>query len=246
MQGLFCRMILASTTGTRPECGAMKIRFSCPPGLYDWLPRPQLARRTTPDWYKAMDMESPLPEGGADLTVKHCLPFIDALTAGFIIPLQADVTVKEGEFSWDWPHDESPVGFHFPTQAPGVPFVDQDEVVVKAHNFWTVHTDPGYATLFTHPLNRLDLPFRTLSGLVDTDSFDALPVHFPMVWVDRDFEGTVPAGTPVAQCLPVLRDRLALEIEPMDDDEFSAAGELKNKIKMERGYYKNHIRRSQS
>lgn len=224
----------------------MKIRLSCPPDLVDLLPRPQLARRTTPDWYKDMPMENPVEEGGVDLTVKHCLPFIDALTTGFIIPLQADVTVHGGEVTWDWPHHESPVGFHFPTQAPGVPFVDQDALVLKAHNFWSIHTDPGYSTLFTHPFNRLDLPFRTLSGLVDTDSFDALPVHFPMVWVDRDFEGTLPAGTPVAQCVPVKRDRLELDIRPMDEDEYRAARDLKQNIKTERGYYKNHIRRSQS
>ena len=118
----------------------MKIRFTCPPDLYDLLPRPQLARRTTPDWYKAMPMENPVPDGGADLTVKHCMPFIDALTTGFIIPLQADITVKHGQFSWDWAHDESPLGIHFPTQAPGVPFIDPDQVVVKAHNFWAIHS----------------------------------------------------------------------------------------------------------
>jgi hypothetical protein len=224
----------------------MKIRFSCPPDLISILPEPQLARRTTPDWYKDMPMENPLAEGGVDLTIKHCLPFIDALTTGFIIPLQADVTVRDGEVTWDWPYDESPIGFHFPTQAPGVPFVDQDELVIKAHNFWSIHTDPGYSTLFTHPFNRLDLPFRTLSGLVDTDSFDALPVHFPMVWVDRDFNGTLPAGTPVAQCVPVRRDRLELDIGPMDEDEHQAARGLKNRIKTERGYYKTHIRRSKS
>lgn len=221
----------------------MKIRVSCPPDLYDLLPRPQLARRTTPDWYKSMPMDNPLAEGGTDLTVKHCLPFIDALTAGFIIPLQADITVRDGEFNWDWPYEESPMGFHFPTQAPGVPFVNEDEVVVKAHNFWTIHTDPGFATLFTHPFNRLDLPFRTLSGLVDTDGFDALPVHFPMVWIDRDFEGTLPAGTPVAQCLPIQRDRLELDIAAMDEEEHRSARALKTQIKTERGYYKTHIRR---
>lgn len=191
-------------------------------------------------------MENPLDDGGVDLTVKHCLPFIDALTTGFIIPLQADVTFHDGEVTWDWPYDESPVGFHFPTQAPGVPFVDEDEVVLKAHNFWSIHTDPGYSTLFTHPFNRLDLPFRTLSGLVDTDSFDSLPVHFPMIWVDRDFHGTLPAGTPVAQCLPVPRDRLELDIQAMDEEEYAAARGLKKKLKAERGYYKTHIRRSKS
>jgi hypothetical protein len=221
----------------------MKIRFSCPPELRAILPEPRLARRTTPDWYKRLPMEQPTGEGPDDLTVKHCLPFIDALTLGFVIPLQADITVRNGEFTWDWPHDESPLGFHFPTQAPDVPFVDPDSVVMKFHNFWAIHTEPGYATLFTHPLNRHDLPFRTLSGLVDTDGFDALPVHFPSVWIDPDFEGVLEAGTPVAQCFPIERARLELDIATMSAEEYEAARALKDKVKVERGYYKNHIRR---
>lgn len=221
----------------------MKIRFSCPPELRAILPEPRLARRTTPDWYKRLPMEQPTGEGPDDLTVKHCLPFIDALTLGFVIPLQADITVRNGEFTWDWPHDESPLGFHFPTQAPDVPFVDPDSVVMKFHNFWAIHTEPGYATLFTHPLNRHDLPFRTLSGLVDTDGFDALPVHFPSVWIGPDFEGVLEAGTPVAQCFPIKRARLELDIATMSAEEYEAARALKDKVKVERGYYKNHIRR---
>jgi hypothetical protein len=221
----------------------MKIRFSCPLELTDLSPQPKLARRTTADWYKQMPMNNPTGEGPDDLTVKHCLPFIDALTLGFVIPLQADVTVKNGEFTWDWPAAESPMGFHYPTQAPGVPFVDSDEVVIKAHNFWTIHTEPGYATLFTHPLNRHDLPFRTLSGLVDTDGLDSLPVHFRTMWIDPDFEGVLPAGTPVAQCIPVERARLELEIKNMGADEYAEARALKEKIKNERGYYKRHVRR---
>jgi len=224
----------------------MKIRFTCPPDLIDILPKPEAARRTAPDWYKAMPMDNPVPDGGADLTIKHCMPFIDALTTGFMIPLQADIEVKNGEFSWDWPHDESPLGFHFPTQAPGVPFVDEGEVVIKAHNFWSIHTEPGYATLFTHPLNRLDLPFRTLSGVVDTDSFDALPVHFPMVWVDRDFEGTLPAGTPIAQCVPIERGRVEMQIEAMSSDEYADAKALKTRIRDERGFYKDHLRQDRN
>ena len=78
---------------------------------------------------------------------------------------------------------------------------------------------------------------------MDTDGFDALPVHFPMVWVDKDFEGILPAGTPVAQCVPVERQRLELEIAAMGEAEHSDAKALKEKIKAERGYYKNHIRR---
>ncbi len=220
----------------------MKIHFSCPAEMFDTLPRPLPARRATPDWYRRMPMKNPLPEGGEDLTVKNCMPFVDALTHGFMIPLQADIHVHDGHFEWDWDWLESPMGIHFPTQAPGVPFVKQNHAALKAHNFWSIRTEPGYATLFTHPLNRMDLPFRTLSGLVDTDSFDALPVHFPMLWVDEDFEGTVPKGTPVAQCVPVLRERIELEFHAMSPEQYGEAMELKEKIKTERDYYKNHLR----
>lgn len=143
-----------------------------------------------------MPTDNLVPDGGVHLTIKHCMPFIDALTTGFMIPLQADIQVKDGEFSGDWPHEESPLGFHFATQAPGVPFLDESEVVIKAHNFWSIHTETGYATLFTHPLNRFDLPFRTLSSVVDTDSFDALPVHFPMVWWIAILRGRCRPGPP--------------------------------------------------
>lgn len=220
----------------------MKIEFSCPPELFDVLPRPQLARRSMPEWYRRMPMETPLPGGGVDLTVKNCMPFVDALSHAFMIPLQADLHVKDGRMEWDWDWHESPMGVHFPTQAPGVPFVDQNHIALKAINFWTIHTEPGYSTLFTHPLNRMELPFLTLTGLVDTDGFDALPVHFPMLWVDRDFEGTVPKGTPVAQCIPVLRESLELDFRAMTAEEYAAAGDLKEAIKGERDYYKNHIR----
>ena len=233
-------------SGYSGENDTMKIQVSCSADMFEVLPKPQLARRVTPDWYKDMPMEQALKEGGTDLTLKHCMPFIDALTAGIGIPLQADVTVKDSEFSWDWPFDESPMGFHFPTQAPGVPFVENDEVVVKVHNFWNIHTDPGYATLFSHPFNRLELPFRTLTGLVDTDSYDALPVHFPVVWIDPTVQGVLPAGTQVAQCLPIKRDKIELDVVSMNEEEFQSARTLKNNIKIERSYYKNHIRRPRS
>ena len=190
-----------------------------------------------------MPMETPLPGGGEDLTVKHCMPFVDALTHSFIIPLQADLHVHDGRFTWDWDWPESPLGLHFSNQLPGVPFVNQNHVALKAINFWAMRTEPGYATLFTHPLNRLDLPFRTLSGLVDTDNFDKLPIHFPMLWVDEDFEGTLPAGTPVAQCVPIKRERIDLEFAPMTAAEYTDAKVLKQRIKTERGYYKTHMRR---
>ena len=53
--------------------------------------------------------------------------------------------------------------------------------------------------LATHPVNRADLPFRSLTGLIDAVNWKS-SVHFLAMWIDDDFVGVVPKGTPVVQC----------------------------------------------
>jgi hypothetical protein len=65
----------------------------------------------------------------------------------------------------------------------------------------------------THPVNRADLPFRLLTGLVDCDRFSDVGVLFPAAWTNPEFEGVLARGTPVAQCFPVAREALALHCE---------------------------------
>jgi hypothetical protein len=62
----------------------------------------------------------------------------------------------------------------------------------------------GYSALFTHPLNRFDLPFFTASGIVDADyGMGGGGVSF---CIDKNFEGVIPAGTPIVQIFPFKRD----------------------------------------
>src|SRR5262249_27918953 len=147
-------------------------------------------------------------------TVKRCPPFIDAMTYGFLIPLACDLKLTNGEFSWDFdlPANSvnnfvrSPISFHDPSQAAGTPYHDEDRFIIKFNNFWTIEAPPGYSLLFTHPVNRPELPFTTLTGLVDSDLYTDNNVNFPAHWHDTDFEGVLPKGTPVAQCIPVKRE----------------------------------------
>lgn len=220
----------------------MRIRFACPASLRAILPPPEPARRASPAWLKDMPAAVEVPDFGSDRTVKQCPPFVDAMTHGFVIGLAADIVVEDGCFRWDWPHTESPMSFHFATQVAGSPFEAGEAFVLKFHNFWTIETEPGWSVLFTHPLNRPDLPFRTLSGLVDTDAYHALPVEFPAVWVDRGFSGVLARGTPIAQGVPVFRARLDLDIAAMDAAAEEAARALKARIKAEPGYYRAHFR----
>jgi hypothetical protein len=45
-----------------------------------------------------------------------------------------------------------------------------------------------------------------LTGLVDTDLYKADFINFPAQWRNSEFQGVLPRGTPVAQCLPVKRE----------------------------------------
>lgn len=205
----------------------MKVRFRCPPELKGILPEPYPARRGLPDWLKEMSAAAFCPDIGEDIrTVKHCPPFIDAMGFGFVIPLAADVRVENGRFEWAWApepstlgrYSRSPLGIHLKEQLSGAPFADDDYSAIKFSNFWTIETEPGYSLLAGHPFNREELPFRTLTGIVDTDRYKDGCIQFPALWLDADFSGTLPRGTPIAQCVPVQREVLDLEFGELVDE----------------------------
>src|SRR5690606_739326 len=114
----------------------------------------------------------------------------------------------------------SPMAAHHGAQVVGSPLFEEGRVLIKFISFWTIEAPPGYSLLFTHPFNRPDLPFVTLTGLVDCDRYVDQFIHFPAAWVDDGFSGVLPKGTPVAQVIPVPRDSLAIDLEVgvLDDD----------------------------
>jgi hypothetical protein len=192
------------------QCG---VTFRCPPELEAILPRPIPAMLGLPEWFKALPQKTRTEMGQEELTIKKCPPVIDAMTYGFLMPLACDLTIENGEFTWqrDLPagiakYSRSPIDFHDSIQVAGTPFFDEDRFIIKFNNFWTIELPPGYSLLVTHPINRDDLPFTTLTGLVDADRYCEAFVHFPARWRDPAFNGTLAKGTPVAQCLPIERE----------------------------------------
>lgn len=228
------------------------IRARCHPKLEPILPKPVPAKAALPDWFKAMPSEVKAQTlGGEEVrTLKHCPPLIDALGTGVMIPLAADLTVANGAVSWDWHPPilddaritRAPVGLHVPEQATGVPFRLEVNAVLKFMNFWTLEAPEGVSLLFVHPLNREDLPFRTLSGLVDSDIFKDGYVHFPALWTAPEFEGVLPAGTPVAQVFAVARAGQGLDVGVMDDDAIARNAEVQRLLAEERGVYRKRFR----
>jgi hypothetical protein len=233
------------------QANAMTVTFRCPPELEAILPRPLPAVQGLPDWFKAMPQTAFNAVLQDDqMTVKKCPPFIDAMTSGFLMPLVADLKVENGAFSWDRDvptgtlncYPRSPIDFHDNTQVAGTPLYDDDRFIIKFNNYWTVELPPGYSLLVTHPINRHDLPFVTLTGLVDADRYRDNFIHFPARWRDSDFNGVLPAGTPVAQCLPLKRDSWDPCFETISGEAAKRLHETADAIRQDYGLYRRNFR----
>jgi len=227
------------------------ITFRCPPELESVLPRPIPAFAGLPDWFKSMPQKAFSALTGTDnFTVKKCPPFIDAMTSGFLMPLMTDLQVEDGHFKWqqDWPggavvnYSRSPIDFHENVQLTGTPFFFEDSFALKFNNLWAVELPAGYSLLVTHPVNRTDLPFLTLTGLVDSDLYVDNFINFPALWRDPDFHGTLPKGTPVAQCIPVKRETWVAQFEAFSGDRVPRLKEVTDAVTHVPGTYRRQFR----
>lgn len=169
------------------------------------LPHPKPAARLIPEWFKKL----PGVVEGIE-SIKKCMPFLDAMTTGYMIVLAADVSFDGEQFhevsktQIVTSHAKHQLGeFETPKEYHPQPW--------KWTNFFVMKTPKGYSTLFTHPLNRIDLPFYSISGVVDTDTFPA-SVNFPF-FVKADFRGIIPEGTPIAQAIPFKRTAWKHKVE---------------------------------
>lgn len=172
-----------------------------------------------PDWYKKspqkiknLESYSLIPNypNATTSTYKKCSPFLDALTNGYILYLSQDIEViieDSGESRILWRNAAlNPISFHGNEQWEGFKYPENcHEIVYKWENSFVIKTPKNYSTLFTHPHNRFDLPFYTLSGVVDTDKYN-LPVQFPF-FLKKSFTGIIKAGTPIAQITFFKRNR---------------------------------------
>ena len=233
----------------------MNITFRCDPALIDLLLRPVPAKAALPEWLRQMAPRVPSTvHGRAIRTVKQCPPFVDAMTHGFMILLPCDVTVEAGQFSWDWPlpplsvpgHPRAPLSFHVPEQIVGSPLARGDhssaQSAIKFNSFWTIELEAGWSLMAVHPINRDDLPFRLVTGLVDADRFNEVGINFPAIWNEPGFAGVLPRGTPIAQCFAVPRESPVLVCEAMSIDRVARYDALATTIMAGPGAYRKGYR----
>ena len=229
----------------------MRLIFRAPPELEPILPRPAPAVQGLPAWFKAMPQTAYSPLDQMDVpTMKKCPPVIDAMSYGFLLPLASDLRVENGEFFWDRDipgggitnFSHSPIGYHENVQVIGSPFFEDDRFIIKFNNFWTIETPPGYSLLFTHPVNRTDLPFTTITGLVDTDAYTENLISLPARWHDAQFNGVLPKGTPVAQCMAIKRVKWLEQFDVLTEQAVEDRARISGTIGQEAGLYRRQFR----
>jgi len=178
------------------------------------LPRiahPYPASQSVPDWFKNMptDFEE-------HPTVKRCPPFLAAMGTGYIIPAPLDTRLKmTGEGGFTEFGGARIFSGHFSKQYPGAPFAGNR--VLKFRNPWIIVTPPEYACLITAPINRFELPFVPLTGIVETGTYYK-EVHLPMVCLlqpGQSFE--LHRGAPMIQVIPIRREEWTSRMAAMDD-----------------------------
>ncbi len=118
----------------------------------------------------------------------------------------------------------------------------EGQAAIKFNSFWTIELEPGWSLFATHPVNRDDLPFRLISGLVDADRFYDGGINFPALWTLPDFSGVLPKGTPVAQCFAVPRTAPELVFESFDEAHKAAYTRTVTEVLAAPGVYRKRFR----
>jgi len=195
--------------------------------------KPEPSILNIPQWYKN------LTHSVVNRTIKGCMPFLDTLTAGYILKMPVDYylhhnALKDGErgtigmtmvaendsndLTKNLNINKESASTHPARQlSKGCPYTQKNKDLAfhKIHNPWLIKTPPGYSCLFLPPMNNEDDRFSAIPGIVDTDCHPTR-VNFPIV-VNGDkypaLDTVIKMGTPYVQVIPFKREQWKIKIE---------------------------------
>jgi hypothetical protein len=163
------------------------------------------------------NLEINLSTNATTSTIKKCIPVFDAICSGYIIVTPCDLIIKRAEDGNILYLTSIPnmIENHSIEQAPYHPRMNHHPYP-KWLNPWGIKTPNGYSSLFISPVHGINQFFTILEGVVDTDRYTS-SVNFPFVLNDLNFEGLIPAGTPMAQVIPFKRDNWKMKSGSAND-----------------------------
>ncbi len=223
------------------------IEFTCEPDDFDVIAAPVRAQAAIPDWFRRLPGvdSTQLSATNNALTVKRCMPFLDALTLGWIVPLAATVRLEISDdgraVNAGWEFDRIMVSNHGAHQVAGNPH--EPRPPMKFHNYWTIRTAPGWSSLIVPAMNRPNGIVDVLAGVVETDVYSA-PINFPFIATGTDGVHTLPQGTPLVQVIPFRRDdhRDDGVVRAETDEEAAGRRRIQRSTQASQGWYRRTIR----
>lgn len=197
-----------------------------------------------PEWYRRG--ESFLGMDGLATTasnpdkssgMKGCMPFLDALTSGYFVTTWADIEFtknEDGKVEFRYVHKDILGGYiqdHTNWDIVGERTGDLGSTIPRPaghsnnHMIWSckwgMRLPKGWSMLVTHPMNYFDLPFYTMSGIMESDRFT--PNGNIPFFLKEGFTGIIKKGTPIAQLIPIKRSSWISTADRMKDmDKFIA------------------------
>lgn len=226
------------------------IEFGIAKPLFGTLPEIKPAINFIPDEYRNTPQRISSENGVNNLTLRTCMPYFDAMTAGFIIPVPVDIRIIS---------DESGVRYFYPQNgiAANGQNVDQpmwvshhppgqhepaitNKVALKFISPYYMKTKKGWGVLFLPPLNR-NLPFRPVSGLVNTSKYHSR-VNIVATWEGEHGDYDLKQGTPLAQIIPVKLGKDNYNSIELTAEEVAKRDKHGNACTLTRNKYKSDYR----
>jgi hypothetical protein len=146
-----------------------------------------------------------------NFSIKKCMPVFDILSSGYIVLTEADIYVSKKKLEdgnivtwYEWASGGSFIDFHDNVQSVLHPLTN-NQPIPKLNLNWFIKTPKMYSCLLLPPVHRKNI-ISILPGIIDSDLFK-MPLTLPFILNDENFEGVIPAGTPIVQIFPFKRER---------------------------------------
>ncbi len=221
---------------------------------WEVFPKPYPASKNIPDWFKNelpyhVSEENPtgkkliVKNGISNASFKKCVPMLDAINSGYIIPLWADVQVRniDNKTEITWRTKKEVFERHGPSSLRVEPPTGYTNFVFKYLNTWIPRTPKGYSVFVTAPIGHKNLPFYAIPAIIDSDTSSLEMV--PPMWLKNDFEGIIEKGTPMIQVIPFKRDNWESNFNFYKDGEYEKIEDKNFNSTIVSHYIKNHWQR---
>ena len=198
---------------------------------YAWnvCERPSPASSYVPKWFRDFppydsSNNIKIDNRRTNTTAKKCVPMLDGILSGYIIPLWSDILISREQFDGNeslnlsWRVSEDVFELHGDNSKNIPPPAGYQNIVFKFRSMLTIKTPPGYSIMINQPHGHNDLPFYAVPAVIDSDGSNH-ELNFP-VWIREGFSGIVEKGTPIVQITPFKRDSWKSNFSYMTDKEY--------------------------